>query len=325
LEVDDISVSFSPPGRAPLAAVRGVSFGLKRGETLGIVGESGSGKSVTALSLLRLIDPPGAIDGGKVILDGVDLMTRSERDMRAVRGGRIAWIPQDPLTSLNPVLTIGAQMIETLSTHRSLSAKDAARDAAKWLARVHIPGASDRLRQYPHQLSGGMRQRVMIAMAFALEPEVLIADEPTTALDMTVQAQILDLMDELKAEFGTAVILITHDLGIVAERADRVAVMYGGQIVETAASAELFSSPQHPYTQALLASLPDISRPRTGQPLVFLEGQPPRIPVGSKPSCAFAERCDRRFAACTETEPALLARGRDGSAVRCLLYAENVN
>lgn len=322
LEVDDVAVTFAPPGRSATLAVRGVSFGLERGETLGIVGESGCGKSVTALSLLRLIDPPGRIERGRVLLDGENLLALPERRLRQIRGAKIAWAPQDPLTSLNPVMTIGAQMVETIRAHRRLSARDARREAVHWLDRVRIPSAAQRMRQYPYEMSGGMRQRVMLAMAFSLRPQVLIADEPTTALDMTVQAQILNLMDELKAEQGTSVLLITHDLGIVAERADRVVVMYGGQIVESAAAGDIFARARHPYTQALLASAPDPRRSARG-PLPFLDGQPPRISAGEPKACAFAPRCARRFDACLRVEPELLPRGNEAQPVRCLLYSQS--
>lgn len=301
-------------------AVRGVSFTLDRRETLGIVGESGCGKSVTALSLLRLIDPPGRIDSGRVELDGVDLLGISESRMREVRGARIGWAPQDPLTSLNPVLTIGAQLVETVRAHRKLSRSEATHEALAWLERVRIPGGLQRMRQYPYEMSGGMRQRVMLAMAFAPQPEIVIADEPTTALDVTVQAQILDLMDELKADLGTAVLLITHDLGIVAQRADRVAVMYAGQIVETSSVRDLFAGARHPYTQALLAAAADASSAANGEPLPFLDGQPPRITSITPPSCAFAARCPRRFDRCNEISPDLVSGGEPNRPVRCLLY-----
>ena len=320
LEVDALETVFGREGhgRTVARAVRGVSFAVRAGETLGIVGESGSGKSVTALSILRLIAPPGRIAGGRVTLAGKDLLGLSERQMRDVRGARIAMVFQDPMTALNPTLTVGAQIAETIQAHQSVSRAEAWAQALDWLTRVRVSLPTRRMRQYPHELSGGMRQRVLIAIAFSCRPEVLLADEPTTALDVTVQAQILDLMDELKAELGTAVVLITHDLGIVRERCANVAVMYAGQIVEYAPAAELFLAPKHPYTQSLLASLPDWRRPRTEELLPTLPGQPPPL-TAIPPGCPFAPRCPKRFDACPVVTPAntVLAQGR---TVRCLLY-----
>lgn len=317
LEVNNLHTTFGQ-GTNTVQAVRGVSLEVGRGETLGIVGESGSGKSVTALSVLRLIDPPGRITAGEIRLDGTDLRTLTERQMRGVRGGRVAMVFQDPMTALNPTLTIGEQIAETLRAHQSLSRKDAWAQAAEWLRRVRVTLPERRLRQYPHELSGGMRQRVMLAIAFSCRPEVLLADEPTTALDVTVQAQILDLMDELKAELGTAIVLITHDLGIVAERCDRVAVMYAGQVVEYAAAAALFAAPKHPYTQALLASLPDWRQPRPPEPLPALPGQPPSLAL-VPPGCPFAPRCPQVFAPCPTRVPAN-TKLEGERTVRCLRY-----
>lgn len=319
LHVDDLRTEFAPKNAPPTYAVRGVSFGIEQGEMLGIVGESGCGKSVTAMSLVRLIDRPGRIAGGRVLLDGVDLLALSEREMRGVRGKRIAFIFQDPMTALNPVLTIGAQLVETLRAHEPLSRAEASRRATEWLERVHIPNPEQRMRQYPYELSGGMRQRVMIAMAFSLRPELLIADEPTTALDVTVQAQVLNLMDEMRREQGAAVLMITHDLGIVAERCDRVAVMYAGEIVETATTAQLFATPRHPYTQALLEALPDIARTAEDGPLYYLPGQPPSLRAGELPSgCPFTPRCRYVMDACRTVNPPLYDVG--GQKARCLLY-----
>ena len=321
LQIDNLETAFGREGRGPVArAVRGVSFGVKRGETLGIVGESGSGKSVTALSILRLIASPGRITGGQLFFDGADLLTLSERQMRGVRGARIAMVFQDPMTALNPTLTVGDQIAETISAHQKVSPREARRQALDWLTRVRVSLPERRMRQYPHELSGGMRQRVMIAIAFSCRPALLLADEPTTALDVTVQAQILDLMDELKAELGTAIVLITHDLGVVRERCDDVAVMYAGQIVEYASSADLFTDPKHPYTQSLLASLPDWRRASTGQPLPSLPGQPPPL-TAIPPGCPFAPRCPKRFAPCPTVVPANTLLG-NGRTVRCLLYEE---
>jgi len=322
LEVENLFVEFAPRGEPATHAVRGVSFGLQKGETLGLVGESGSGKSVTALSILRLIVPPGKVSQGRVMLDGQDLLALSEAEMRGVRGGRIAIVFQDPMTALNPVLTVGTQIVETIRAHRNISLKEARDEALGWLERVHIPMPERRLRQYPYELSGGMRQRVMLAIAFCCRPEVLIADEPTTALDVTVQAQVLDLMDEMREELGTAVLLITHDLSIVAERADRVAVMYAGQVVEEAPAGTLFAEPKHPYTQALLASLPNVWQERDeANPLPALPGRPPRLVEGSIPSgCAFTPRCAQATAICSQKPPALISVGAEHTT-RCVLYS----
>ncbi len=321
LQIENLETAFGREGRGPVAkAVRGVSFGVRRGETLGIVGESGSGKSVTALSILRLIASPGRITGGRIFFDGQDLLSLPEKQMRGVRGARIAMVFQDPMTALNPTLTVGDQIAETISAHQKVSPREARTLALDWLTRVRVSLPERRMRQYPHELSGGMRQRVMIAIAFSCRPALLLADEPTTALDVTVQAQILDLMDELKAELGTAIVLITHDLGVVRERCDAVAVMYAGQIVEYASAEDLFTSPKHPYTQSLLASLPDWRRPSTGQPLPSLPGQPPPL-TAIPPGCPFAPRCPKRFALCSTVIPAN-TQLENNRTVRCLLYEE---
>jgi oligopeptide/dipeptide ABC transporter ATP-binding protein len=321
LEVEDLQTSFGGVGRKakPAQAVRGVSLSVRRGETLGIVGESGSGKSVTAMSVLRLIAPPGKITGGRVLFGGDDLLRKSERQMRAVRGAKIAMVFQDPMTALNPTLTCGEQIVETILAHQAVSRAAAREQALDWLKRVRVTLPERRLKQYPHELSGGMRQRVMIAIAFSCRPELLLADEPTTALDVTVQAQILDLMDDLKTELGTGVVLITHDLGVVRERCDTVAVMYAGQIVEYAPADQLFSDPKMPYTQALLASLPDWRRPKSDGPLPSLPGQPPsltHIPDG----CPFHSRCPQSFAPCPTRVPANTVLDGGARTVRCLLY-----
>ena len=321
LQVANLRTVFGRRGETEAHAVRDVSFTLAPRETLGIVGESGSGKSVTALSILRLILPPGRITHGRVLLRGDDLLKHSERSMRTVRGSRIAMVFQDPMTALNPVLTVGEQIAETIRAHRPVSRADARHEAVEWLRKVHVPLPERRVKQYPYELSGGMRQRVMIAIAFSCRPEVLIADEPTTALDVTVQAQILDLMDELKSELGTSVLLITHDLGIVAERCDNVAVMYAGEIVEYAPAPRLFADPKHPYTQALLASLPDWRRPRTAEPLPSLPGQPPSlrsVPAG----CPFTPRCPKAFDACVGRHPVETRVHEGVGTVRCLLYED---
>jgi peptide/nickel transport system ATP-binding protein len=288
-------------------AVDGVSFALKRGETLAIVGESGCGKSVTALSLMRLIpDPPGRIVGGSISLDGVDILSLDDAEMRAMRGRDISMIFQEPMTSLNPVMSIGRQLAEVLRLHQTLSKSELQNKVVELLALVRIPEAAQRARQYPHQLSGGMRQRVMIAIALACNPKVLIADEPTTALDVTVQAQILELIVSLQKKLGTAVILITHDLGLVAQTAQRVIVMYAGRKVEEAAVDALFASPQHQYTRGLMASLPRLGLLRgetaaTGR-LQEIPGMVPPL-TNLPPGCAFAPRCPRADERCAAENP----------------------
>ena len=285
-------------------AVNGVSFQLHEGETLGIVGESGSGKSVTMLSILRLIpQPPGRITKGEVLFQGVDLLKLDEADIRRIRGSKIAMVFQDPMTSLNPVLTIGRQITEVLETHLNMSPQEARQRAIELLHMVGIPNAAERLNDYPHQFSGGMRQRVMIAMALACHPQILIADEPTTALDVTIQAQIIDLVKRLRDELGMAIIWITHDLGVVAGLAHRVAVMYAGYIVEEAPVLELYHHPRHPYTLGLLGSLPRLDR-RERRRLVSIDGMPPdllELPAG----CPFAPRCPYAFDRCWEENPRL--------------------
>ena len=282
-------------------AVDGVSFTVDPGEVLGIVGESGCGKSVTARSILRLVpDPPGRIVGGEIEFDGTDILSLSSREMRAIRGDRISMIFQDPMVSLNPTMRVGLQIIEVLETHRGLNHKQALARTVDLFHAVNIPEPESRLDDYPHQFSGGMRQRAMIAMALACEPKLLIADEPTTALDVTVQAQILDLLRTIRDEAGTAIILITHDLGMVAEIADKVVVMYAGKIVEEADVLSLFDAPTHPYTRGLLNSLP--SPEHRVEELTPIRGQPPdlsRIPAG----CSFAPRCDHCFEPCTRDDP----------------------
>jgi oligopeptide/dipeptide ABC transporter ATP-binding protein len=289
-------------------AVDGVSFDIHAGETLGIVGESGCGKSITALSLMRLVPPPGRIVGGKVLLHEEtrtrDLLALSDRDARDIRGNVISMIFQDPMTSLNPVLTIGYQIAEPLIVHRGMSVDAARKRAVELLDEVGIPAARQRLDNYPHQFSGGMRQRVMIAMAMACQPKLLIADEPTTALDVTIQAQILDLIMRLNQEFGTAVILITHDLGVVAELCRRVLVLYAGQIIENAPTDVLYSRPNHPYTAGLMRSVPRLG-PDVKQRLVSIRGMPPDL-VHPPDGCRFRPRCSRAQIECRE-QPELVS------------------
>ena len=315
LEVHDLQTHFITRAGV-VRAVDHVSFELHPGETLGIVGESGCGKSVTALSIMRLIpDPPGRAVGGSVLLheDGKsrDLLKLSEREMRDIRGNAISMIFQDPMTSLNPVLSIGFQLAEPLIVHRGMSAKAARRRAVELLDEVGIPAARDRLHDFPHQFSGGMRQRVMIAMAMACQPKLLIADEPTTALDVTIQAQILELIMRLNEEFGTAVILITHDLGVVAQLCKRVLVIYAGQIIENAPTDVLYSQPNHPYTLGLMRSVPRLGTD-VKRRLVPIRGMPPDL-VAAPAGCRFRPRCPRAQPRC-ETEPELVVVGADHRA-----------
>ena len=293
-------------------AVNGMSFDLADGEVVGIVGESGSGKSVSMMSLLRLIPmPPGEIVDGEAIFEDADLLSMSLDDLRKVRGGRIGFIFQDPMTSLNPVLTVGYQITESLTVHQPGRASELRERALDLLKLVGIPSPEQRLQSFPHELSGGMRQRVMIAVALACRPRILVADEPTTALDVTIQAQILELVKDLREKLGMAVIWITHDLGVVAGLVDRVLVMYGGQIVEEAPVDEFYAEPRHPYSQGLLASLPSAAMP--GQRLVNIVGQPPDL--RSPPtSCSFAPRCPHVFDRCLQENPTLV----QGAATRRL-------
>ena len=301
LRIEDLRTVFDTEAGA-VPAVDGVTFSLARGRTLGVVGESGSGKSVTNLSIMRLVpQPPGRIVAGHIYFAGADLLTLSERDMRDVRGKRIAMIFQDPMTSLNPYLRVGRQLTEVLERHEGASRRTARARALEMLERVGIPAPTQRIDSYPHELSGGMRQRVMIAMALLCRPAILLADEPTTALDVTVQAQILDLVRGLRQEYGTAVVLVTHDLGVVAGVADEVAVMYAGRIVEQAAVAALFAAPRHPYTRALLASRPGLVRER-GR-LLPIPGRPPE-PNSLHGGCAFAPRCTHALDVCRAEFPA---------------------
>ena len=303
LDVKGLETQFKTPDGI-VHAVNGVSFGLKEGETLGVVGESGCGKSVTMLSVLGLIaSPPGKIAAGEALFFGQDLLTMPAEKLRQVRGAQIAMIFQDPMTSLNPVLTIGRQLEEPLMIHIGMTKNQARDRAAELLSMVGIPNAKDRLNDYPHQYSGGMRQRVMIAMALSCSPQVLIADEPTTALDVTIQAQIMDLVKRLRNELGMAIIWITHDLGVVAGLAQRVLVMYGGFIIEEASVNDLFANPSHPYTIGLIGSLPRVDGKQQGR-LYSIEGQPPVL--YQKPhSCPFAPRCKWVMERCWKENPSL--------------------
>ena len=318
LEISNLSVSFLVRKKW-LQAVTGVSFYVDQGETLGIVGESGCGKSVTSMSMLHLLPKTTSrVDSGTVIFDGTDISGYSDKEMSRIRGRRISMIFQDSMTSLNPVMTNGAQLVEAIKCHdRNISKKEAEEKAISYLAKVGIPSPEKRFREYPHQLSGGMRQRVMIAMALIQSPSILIADEPTTALDVTIQAQILELMQELKATSNVSIMLITHDMGVVAEMADRVMVMYAGNVMEVAPTKEIFANPMHPYSQGLLASIP---RPdKTVGKLSSIEGTVPTLqnmPVG----CRFSTRCSKCTSKCIESCPPLFRK--DGHDVRCWLYAD---
>jgi peptide/nickel transport system ATP-binding protein len=319
LEVKDLRTQF--PTRAGLVrAVDGVSFNVAEGELLGLVGESGCGKSITALSIMRLIAPPGKIASGSIKFKGEELTTASDDRMRQIRGNDIGMIFQDPMTSLNPVYTVGEQIAEALRLHRKLNRKDAWDAAVQSMREVSIPSPERRVKDYPHQLSGGMRQRVMIAMALACDPELLIADEPTTALDVTIQAQILELLDQLRQTRKLAVLLITHDLGVVAEVADRVCVMYTGKIVEESGVHSLFADPKHPYTRGLLRSVPKLTPDgiARAERLQTIEGtvpSPTNLPYG----CHFAPRCEHRMDICAEGEIPLYELPT-GEKVRCVLY-----
>ncbi|MDN3272213.1 ABC transporter ATP-binding protein [Streptomyces sp. MA15] len=312
LEVRDLHVEFrTRDGVAK--AVNGVTYGVDAGETLAVLGESGSGKSVTAQAVMGILDtPPGRITGGEVVFQGRDLLTLKEEERRRIRGAEMAMIFQDALSALNPVLTVGDQLAEMFTVHRGMSRKDARAKAVELMDRVRIPAARERVRQYPHQFSGGMRQRIMIAMAIALEPALIIADEPTTALDVTVQAQVMELLADLQREYRMGLILITHDLGVVADVADRIAVMYAGRIVESAPVHDIYKAPAHPYTRGLLDSIPRLDH--KGRELYAIKGLPPnltRIP----PGCPFHPRCPLARDVCTTDDPPLYeVSGTRGSA-----------
>jgi len=315
LEVKELHTEFRT-GAGVVHAVDGISYTVDPGETVAIVGESGSGKSVGALSILRLIpDPPGRITGGQVLFDGRDLMGLSEEQMRRVRGGDIGMVFQEPMTSLNPVLTIGRQITETLEQHRGMDRAAADRRAVELLGLVGIADANRRLEQYPHQLSGGMRQRIMIAIALACDPKMIIADEPTTALDVTIQAQILELMQKLTQRLGVALIIITHNLGVGARYAQRVNVMYAGRIVESGTAAAVYHNPRHPYTIALLRSVPRLDRPRQSR-LDPIEGQPPDLTQLDR-GCSFRPRCRFAIEKCAEARPPLAPAGAPGQLSAC--------
>ena len=320
LEIVDLRVTFSTSdGVVP--ATHGVSLQVSPGETLGLVGESGCGKSVTALAAMRLLPPAGQIAGGRVILDGIDMSNLGSRELRRLRGQKIAMVFQDSSTSLNPVVSVGRQLTESLSAHRGLTGRQAGLRAVELLEEVGVPDPSSRLRQYPHQLSGGLRQRVAVAVALAANPDVLIADEPTTALDVTIQAQLLELLRREQSRRAMALILITHDLGAVAQMADRLAVMYAGRIVEEGPADNVFAAPAHPYTEALLASVPRLDAPILAR-LPTIQGTPPR-PTELDGGCPFRPRCRYAFDRCVE-EPPLEETDAAGRSAACWLRNRSV-
>ncbi|MFE4262643.1 ABC transporter ATP-binding protein [Streptomyces sp. NPDC056883] len=318
LEVRDLHVEFKT--RDGVAkAVNGVNYSVAEGETLAVLGESGSGKSVTAQAVMGILDmPPGRIAGGEILFKGRDLLKMKEEERRKVRGAEMAMIFQDALSSLNPVLSVGAQLGEMYEVHRGMSRKDARAKAVELMDRVKIPAARERVGDYPHQFSGGMRQRIMIAMAMALEPSLIIADEPTTALDVTVQAQVMDLLAELQRELNMGLILITHDLGVVADVADKIAVMYAGRIVEAAPVHEIYRNPAHPYTRGLLDSIPRLDQ--KGQELYAIKGLPPNL-LAIPPGCAFNPRCPMAQAVCRTDVPPLAEVGPDRASA-CFFWKE---
>lgn len=315
LEVNHLKTDFELK-HGTVGAVDDISFSLDKGEILAIVGESGSGKSVTSLSVMGLLQAPGKVTQGEILFKGEDLLKKSRTEMQAIRGDQISMIFQEPMTSLNPVYRIKDQIMESIMTHMKLSKKEALERTIKMLDTVGIPSARERANDYPHQMSGGMRQRVMTAMALACRPELLIADEPTTALDVTIQAQILDLLYHLREKFNMAVLLITHDLGVVSEAADRVIVMYCGKIVEEADVRSLFANPMHPYTLGLLHSIPRLED-ESEEPLYMIKGMVPN-PLHMPLGCPFSDRCDRCMDRCREEIPELIEK--DGHKVRCFLY-----
>lgn len=316
LEVEHLSTEFQTR-RGPVRAIRDVSFNIDKGEILALVGESGSGKSVTSLSIMRLLSSNGrVVEGSKIMFDGINLLEQSERKMQHIRGNRISMIFQEPMTSLNPIFTVGDQILESIQLHTKLSKKEAHEKLLELMNMVGIPNPSKRVNDYPHQMSGGMRQRIMIAIAMACQPQLLIADEPTTALDVTIQAQILDLLYKMREQFNVSVLLITHDLGVVAEAADRVAVMYCGRIVEEGTTKEILTDPKHPYSYGLLKSIPRLDE--DSDRLFMIPGMvppPEEVPIG----CAFADRCEYACDQCRKQLPDLMSVG--DRKIRCIKFA----
>ena len=321
LEVHDLEIRYVTDEET-VQAVNDITFSLERGESIGLVGETGAGKTTTALGIMGLVpDPPGEIVKGSILFEGEDLLKLSEKQMRRIRGGKISMIFQEPMTSLNPIIRCGKQIAESLRLHRGMKKKEAMEEAIKMMQAVGIANPQARAYEYPHQMSGGMRQRVMIAMALACQPQILIADEPTTALDVTIQAQILDLIRDLNQEMNTSVVFITHDLGVVSELCDTVIVMYNGHIVEKAPTADIFREPLHPYTQGLLSAIPRITKER--KPLSTIEGMVPN-PVERIKGCRFWPRCPKACDRCRKEEPPVFSVGEDRQ-VRCWLYAQADN
>lgn len=319
LQVKDLRTYFYTDAGV-VKSVDGITFDLHKGETLGIVGESGSGKSVSNLSIMKLIPtPPGKIEGGEVLFHGQDLLKMSDKELRHIRGNKISMIFQDPMSSLNPFLRISTQLMETIQLHQGLNKKEAKAKAIEMLKLAGIPGAEERVDCYPHQFSGGMRQRVMIAMGLSCNPEILIADEPTSALDVTIQAQIIELMKDLTKKFGTAVIMITHSLGVVAGMCDTINVMYAGRVVEHGATKDLFASPMHPYTQGLIKSVPRLDKDVDGR-LFSIPGQPPNV-IDLPSCCPFYPRCNKTMDICKKKYPPLKQFG-NGHCASCWLYAD---
>lgn len=317
LEVKNLETQFEMR-KGIIKAVNDVSFSIDKGEVLAVVGESGSGKSVTSLSVMGLLQDPGKVVGGEVLFKGEDLLKKNKKEMQEIRGNHISMIFQEPMTSLNPVYRVKDQLTESIMLHMGLTKNEALERAVEMLKLVGIPSARERANDYPHQMSGGMRQRVMIAMALACNPELLIADEPTTALDVTIQAQILELLEEMRKKFNMAVLLITHDLGVVSETADRVVVMYCGKVMENAKVKELFDNPLHPYTNGLLKSLPRLEDD-SEEPLYMIKGMVPN-PLRMPSGCPFSDRCEKCMERCTKEMPEI--RNIDGHEVRCFLYSD---
>jgi peptide/nickel transport system ATP-binding protein len=316
LEVDDLHVEF-PTRRGVLKALDGISFGIEAGEVLGVVGESGAGKSLTGASIIGLLEPPGRISGGQIRLEGSRIDNLPYEQMRKIRGRKIGAIFQDPLTTLNPLYSIGRQLVETMTTHLPLNPAQARDRAIQWLSDVGIPGADQRIDAYPHEFSGGMRQRVVIALALCAEPKLVVADEPTTALDVSIQAQVIALLKKLCREHGTAIMLVTHDMGVIAETADRVAVMYAGRIAEIGPVREVVKHPKHPYTEGLMGSIPSVEAKVAR--LAQIEGAMPRLTAIPR-GCAFNPRCPRKFTPCTVERPELMATDGPNMAA-CWHYA----
>ncbi|MGR3174580.1 MAG: ABC transporter ATP-binding protein [Candidatus Scalindua sp.] len=323
LNIKGLSVHFNLKGQGVLRAVDGIDLDIYQGEILGLVGESGCGKTVTTLSLLRLIDPPGYISNGQLNWEGKDLLNLNHKEMRQVRGKEIAMIFQNPQSSMNPLYSVGSQLVSVIRLHQKISKEEAKKEAGRLLRLVEIPDPDRRMNDYPHQLSGGMCQRIMIAMALSCKPKLLVADEPTASLDVTIQAQIMDLLLEIREKFQMAILLVSHDLGVIAKMCDRILVMYLGRIVESAPAKKLYSSPMHPYTQALLKSVP-LPDPEHNEKIVKLKGDVPS-PMNIPSGCRFRSRCPEVFDPCSKIDPMLRSVNGDDHHAACLLYKQNNN